>query len=129
MGIEFFLTEENALFVNELAPRVHNTGHYSIEGCFTSQFENHIRAVLGLPLGSTEMKQPYSVMINVLGSRDGLQELNGFEDILKLENTYFHNYGKDETRVGRKMGHITVTGKSHEECYQKAILSSELIQI
>src|SRR5207237_9425449 len=70
-GIEMFLTSKNNILVNEMAPRAHNSGHYTIEGCYTSQFENHIRAVMNLPLGSSEMVQPFAVMINLLGKRNG----------------------------------------------------------
>ncbi len=70
-GVELFLTSNNKILVNEMAPRPHNSGHYSIEGCTTSQFENHIRAVLNLPLGSTQMVKPFAVMINLLGKKNG----------------------------------------------------------
>jgi 5-(carboxyamino)imidazole ribonucleotide synthase len=109
MGIEMFLTG-NEILINELAPRVHNSGHYTIEGSNVSQFENHIRAVLNLPLGSVEMKEEISVMINILGDRDGEAELDGLEKVLSNEKAHLHIYGKKETSKGRKMGHITVTG-------------------
>jgi phosphoribosylaminoimidazole carboxylase PurK protein len=109
MGIEMFLTGDEIL-VNELAPRVHNSGHYTIEGSHTSQFENHIRAILDLPLGDTSLKSENAVMINILGERDGKAETKGFNEVLKDQNSYVHIYGKNETRKGRKMGHITVLG-------------------
>lgn len=107
LGIEMFLNGYEIL-VNELAPRVHNSGHYTIEGSYTSQFENHIRAVLDLPLGNTERSSELSVMINLLGKREGESRLKGAGVVLKNENTYLHMYGKKQTRPGRKMGHITV---------------------
>lgn len=109
MGIEMFLIGEE-IIVNELAPRVHNSGHYTIEGCSTSQFENHIRAVSGMPLGETDLKQNSSVMINILGKFNGIYNLDFLHNINMRNNSYIHLYGKSENRTGRKMGHITLTG-------------------
>ncbi len=128
MGIEMFLCG-NDIVVNELAPRVHNSGHYTIEGCITSQFENHIRAILGLPLGSTEMKVAAAVMINILGERNGTAEIRGMERTLACTDTYLHLYGKKETRVGRKMGHITVVGNDHKILTQKAENARKTLEI
>ncbi|MCE1164513.1 MAG: 5-(carboxyamino)imidazole ribonucleotide synthase [Bacteroidetes bacterium] len=120
LAIELFEKENGDVLVNELAPRVHNTGHYTTEGCYVSQFENHIRAVAGIPLGSTEMKSGAAVMINILGERDGKAKLEGVFDLLKEKNAYLHVYGKAETRKGRKMGHITVTGDDLNETLKTA---------
>ena len=120
LAVELFEMGDGTLFVNELAPRVHNTGHYTIEGCFTSQFENHIRAVLGLPLGSTDMKYKNAVMINLIGSRNGKANLEGYWDLIADKYAYIHFYGKDETRVGRKMGHITLVGDDLRQLLFKA---------
>jgi 5-(carboxyamino)imidazole ribonucleotide synthase len=120
LAVELFQMDEGKLYVNELAPRVHNTGHYTIEGCYVSQFENHIRAVVGLPLGSTEMKFKNSVMINLLGERNGKAELEGYSELIKDPMAAIHFYGKDETRVGRKMGHITVSGDNMKLILDKA---------
>jgi 5-(carboxyamino)imidazole ribonucleotide synthase len=109
MGIEMFLLGDKIL-VNELAPRVHNSGHYTIESCYTSQFENHIRAIINYPLGNTGMREENSVMINIIGERNGDANVKGVSKILSNEKIYFHNYGKKESRPGRKMGHITVLG-------------------
>ncbi|MEP0862746.1 MAG: 5-(carboxyamino)imidazole ribonucleotide synthase [Ignavibacterium sp.] len=109
-GIEFFLLEDDSVLVNEIAPRPHNTGHYTIEACIISQFENHIRAVLGLPLGDTELVQPYAGMINLLGKRNGIGVVQNYYEALKNKNVHLHIYGKEESRVGRKMGHITLLG-------------------
>ncbi len=109
MGIEMFLCGDKVL-VNELAPRVHNSGHYTIEACGCSQFENHIRAIAGLPLGNTELKVPAAVMINVLGKSDMVADTQGISEIMRMENVYLHLYGKKESRAGRKLGHITATG-------------------
>jgi len=128
MGIEMFMTGDEIL-VNELAPRVHNSGHYTIEGSHTSQFENHIRAVLDMPLGDTSLKSEYAVMINILGERDCKAETKGFNEVLKDQNSYIHIYGKRETRKGRKMGHVTVLGDSLEAAISTANKSREKISI
>lgn len=120
LAIELFEKENGEVLVNELAPRVHNTGHYTIEGCYVSQFENHIRAVAGLPLGSCELKCGAAVMINILGERNGKAHPEGLREFLKEKNAYIHIYGKKETRTGRKMGHITVTGGDPSEVLHKA---------
>jgi phosphoribosylaminoimidazole carboxylase PurK protein len=120
MGIEMFLSG-NGILVNELAPRVHNSGHYTIEGCETSQFENHIRAIAGLPLGSTELKTFAAVMVNILGDRNGHALTGGIEKVLSRKNTYLHLYGKNDTRIGRKMGHITLTGEDADELLKNSI--------
>lgn len=120
LAVELFQLENGDVYVNELAPRVHNTGHYTIEGCYVSQFENHIRAIAGLPLGSTDMKYPCAVMINLIGSRDGKSYLEGYDDLIKDKDAFIHFYGKDETRTGRKMGHITVVGDNMADLLYRA---------
>lgn len=102
LAVELFLTKENTLLVNELAPRPHNSGHYSIEACRTSQFENFVRAVCGLPLGSTELIVEQAEMTNLLGD-----EADGWLDYLSDPEAKLHLYGKTDARPGRKMGHIT----------------------
>ena len=129
MGIELFLTDENKILVNELAPRVHNTGHYTIEGSKISQFENHIRAILGYPLGDTGLIFPYSVMINILGERDGKAKPQGYDLLFKSDNVFLHLYGKNETRKGRKMGHLTVNGTDKNDTIKKALKSREVFNI
>ncbi len=109
-GIEMFLTKDEKILVNEMAPRPHNSGHYTIEACVTSQFENHIRAILGLPLGSTEMLRPFAVMINLLGKRIGDGIVRNYNKAFTDDNVHLHIYGKEKSRVGRKMGHITILG-------------------
>lgn len=128
-GIEMFLDKKGNVAVNEIAPRVHNSGHYTIEACYTSQFEQHIRAIADMPLGNTNMKVPASVMINILGERNGKVEIKGLEKVLKIPNVSVHIYGKTETRMERKMGHITVVGNSLEECLQKAKKARKMISI
>lgn len=109
-GIESFLLNNDSVLVNEIAPRPHNTGHYSIEACTISQFENHIRAVLDLPLGNTDLVKPFAVMINLLGKRNDVGVLQNYFTALKNENLHLHIYGKAKSRIGRKMGHITLLG-------------------
>jgi 5-(carboxyamino)imidazole ribonucleotide synthase len=128
-AIEMFLTEEGDVLINEIAPRVHNSGHYTIEACVTSQFEQHIRAITGLPLGSTDMILPAAVMINILGERNGNAQVQDIDKALQIPNVFVHIYGKIETKVERKMGHITVIGKTIEECMQKAKEARALITI
>jgi 5-(carboxyamino)imidazole ribonucleotide synthase len=109
-GIELFETPDGDILVNEIAPRPHNSGHWSIEGAVTSQFEQHARAVLGWPLGSTRQRAP-TVSANVLGTVDETRpaELAGVEAVLEAEWAHLHWYGKDSVRPLRKMGHVTAT--------------------
>jgi 5-(carboxyamino)imidazole ribonucleotide synthase len=101
LAAEYFATPDGAVF-NEMAPRVHNSGHWTIEGAVTSQFENHVRAVCGLPLGDTSLAGDRVEMVNLIG-----QEANGWGEILSEPGAHLHLYGKDEPRPGRKMGHVT----------------------
>jgi 5-(carboxyamino)imidazole ribonucleotide synthase len=114
-GVEMFLTNSNNILVNEIAPRPHNSGHYTIEGCYTSQFENCIRAVLDLPLGSAELVMNSAVMINLLGSRDGIGVPSDISKMLSNKKAFLHLYNKKQCRKGRKMGHITAIGNSQKE--------------
>lgn len=116
-AIELFLSDR--ILVNEIAPRVHNSGHLTIEASETSQFEQHVRAVTGMDLGSTKMKVPAAVMLNILGKRNGPAEPKGFENILSESGAFVHLYGKHETRVGRKMGHVTVVADTLEDAHRK----------
>ena len=101
LTLEFFALGEEAIF-NEMAPRVHNSGHWTIEGSLTSQFENHIRAICGLPLGATDLTASRVEMRNLIGS-----DVEAWLDILADRTAHLHLYGKDEAREGRKMGHVT----------------------
>ena len=98
---EFFATEGGPVF-NEMAPRVHNSGHWTIEGAVTSQFENHVRAICGLPLGDTALVLPNVEMTNLIGA-----DVDRATEILADPGAHLHLYGKDEAREGRKMGHVT----------------------
>ncbi|MFB6113928.1 MAG: 5-(carboxyamino)imidazole ribonucleotide synthase [Halodesulfurarchaeum sp.] len=114
-GIELFETADGEVLVNEIAPRPHNSGHYTIEGAETSQFEQHVRAILGLPLGSTDLVSP-TMMGNLLGDVDTERpaSLSGLPETLSVPGAHFHWYGKREVRPLRKMGHVTTTGPDHE---------------
>ena len=120
-AIELFLDKKDKWFVNEMAPRPHNSGHHTIEACYTSQYEQLLRILLDLPLGSTDLIKP-AVMINVLGAKDfsGPYYFHGYEEILKLPGVYVHLYGKKESRPMRKLGHITILGNTIKEAKQKA---------
>lgn len=119
-GIEIFLTKEDNVLVNELAPRVHNSGHYTIEASVTSQFEQHIRAITNRKLGSAALLPKAVVMKNILGTRNGPGVIQGVERALEIEGVSIHMYNKHENRIGRKMGHITVVGNDLDECLRKA---------
>lgn len=121
LAVELFVDKQGEIFVNEVAPRPHNSGHHTIEGLVTSQYEQHLRAVLNLPLGSTKVKLP-SVMINILGEEgyEGDVVYEGLEDCLKVEGAKFHIYGKRNTKSFRKMGHATVIDEDLEAAKDKA---------
>jgi len=128
MGVEMFFTSDQKLLVNELAPRVHNSGHYTIEGCVCSQFENHIRAILGWPLGSTAMTKPAAVMVNLIGVGDGPAMPAGLADALTVNGAHIHIYGKAKSSKGRKMGHVTAIGDSMPEVEMLAKKAASMIK-
>jgi len=130
LAVELFLDKKGRLLVNEAAPRPHNSGHHTIDSCYTSQFEQHLRAVLNLPLGSTRMKAP-SVMVNLLGAEghEGPAVYQGLEDCLAIEGVHVHLYGKAQTKPFRKMGHATVVDESLENAKAKARKVKELLRI
>lgn len=128
--VEMFVTKSGNLLVNEVAPRPHNSGHYTIEGCTTSQFENHIRAVVGLPLGKTDLIIP-TVMRNILGEDGfkGIPVIVGAYEALSIEGLKLHNYGKKETKPKRKMGHMTITASTLDIAREKADRACKVIKI
>ncbi|MTI89099.1 MAG: 5-(carboxyamino)imidazole ribonucleotide synthase [Balneolaceae bacterium] len=128
-AFEFFLTENGDVILNESAPRPHNSGHYTIEGCITSQFENHVRAVMGLSLGSSRLNKPAVAMINLLGTHKRPAEVTHIKKALAAENGHLHIYGKMESKVGRKMAHFTLLGEDLEATYNKAKTLSRNIEI
>ncbi len=128
-AFEFFLTENGDVLLNESAPRPHNSGHYTIEGCITSQFENHVRSVLGLPLGSAEMTQQAAVMINLLGTHNRSAETDHIQEGLAEKNGHLHVYGKVQSKIGRKMAHYTLLGDDLEKTHQLAKELTDGIEI
>jgi 5-(carboxyamino)imidazole ribonucleotide synthase len=127
--VEMFVTEDNQLLVNEIAPRPHNSGHYTIEGCVTSQFEQHVRAIAALPLGDTTLLRP-TVMRNILGSgKEGKAEVTGLDPALTIAGVKLHIYQKTISRPGRKMGHLTVTADTLDLAAKRALEASQLVEI
>lgn len=130
LAVELFLTKEGEIWVNEVAPRPHNSGHYTIEAAYTSQFEQHLRALLDLPLGNPENKVA-GVMVNLVGAagHQGPVNYKNIEHILAIEGVCPHIYGKKETRPFRKMGHITIVNKNLETARQIAAQVKEMIEV
>ena len=127
-GMEWFELADGRLLVNEIAPRVHNTGHYTIEACECSQFENHVRAVLGWPLGSPALVAPAAAMVNLLGGGDGPGTPAGLAEALRCPGAHVHVYGKTRSARGRKMGHVTALGATPDEAAAKARHAAERIR-
>ncbi|MCP6759107.1 MAG: 5-(carboxyamino)imidazole ribonucleotide synthase [Fischerella sp. CENA71] len=108
-GIELFLNADDKVLVNEIAPRTHNSGHFSLDACETSQFEQHLRAVSGLPLGNPKLTCPCAIMVNLLGYESSTNDyITKRQKIKQIPQSYVHWYGKTESRPGRKLGHVTV---------------------
>lgn len=128
--IEMFVTRDGEVLVNEIAPRTHNSGHYTIEGCTVSQFAQHIRAILELPLGDVKLVNP-GVMINLLGEAGykGNAKLVGGREALELPQVFIHYYGKTNTAPQRKMGHITILGDCLEEALVKAEGAKKVVKV
>ncbi len=130
LAVEMFLTEDGRLLVNEVAPRPHNSGHHTIEAAATSQFQQHLRAICGLPLGDTSMRLP-AAMLNVLGAPEhrGPAHYEGVEALLAEPGVYLHLYGKQTTAPFRKMGHITVTALTLDEVVAKARRVRDIVRV
>lgn len=130
MAIELFLTIDDEILINEVAPRPHNSGHFSIEMSYTSQFEQHIRAILGLPLGETKNKIS-GVMINLVGEKkyNGPVIYKNIDQILAIDGVTPHIYGKKETRPNRKMGHVTVINEKLDNAIKIAKTIKETIKV
>lgn len=130
LAVEMFLTKTQEILVNEIAPRPHNSGHQSIEGNQTSQFHQHLRAILNLPLSSTALTKP-SVMINILGEPgfEGSAIYEGRDILQELPETYLHLYNKTITKPFRKMGHVTCLGETLEEAVEKAKKVRETLKV
>ena len=116
LAVEMFQTQEDEILVNEVAPRPHNSGHHTIEASYTSQFENHLRAILDLPLGNCESKV-VGIMVNLVGAEEfwGDVVYENIEKIMAINGVTPHIYGKKETRPFRKMGHVTIVNEDMEE--------------
>ncbi len=129
-AVELFLDTSGTVLVNEIAPRVHNSGHQTIEGNTTSQFAQFVRLALGLPHGSTKTIIP-AITVNILGpaGKSGKYRYDGLDDILKIDGVFPHFYGKAETRPFRKLGHVTVIGDNLEECDVKRKTVQQLLRI
>jgi 5-(carboxyamino)imidazole ribonucleotide synthase len=129
-GIEFFLTRSGEVILNEISPRPHNSGHYTIEACVTSQFEQHLRAVSGLPLGSPALRHA-AASFNLLGepTAQGLPVYHGLDAIAAMPGAAAHLYGKHSVKPWRKMGHVTVTGSTREEATERAHQLQQVVRV
>jgi 5-(carboxyamino)imidazole ribonucleotide synthase len=129
-GIEMFVTNDEEVILNEIAPRPHNSGHYSIEACSISQFEHHIRAILDLPLSKPQLLTP-AVMVNILGSEgnNGTYKIKGIKELLSIPGVKLHIYGKKISKPRRKLGHITVTAKNVLEAISTAERAKRTIKV
>ncbi len=130
LAVEMFLAKNGQVLVNEMAPRPHNSGHHTIEACLTSQYAQHIRAILNLPLGNTELIRP-AVMINLLGEKgfSGPVRYAGLEQALAMPGVFLHLYGKPETRPFRKMGHIIVLAENSKSAHDTARQVADLVKV
>lgn len=130
LAVEMFQTQDDKILVNEVAPRPHNSGHYSIEASYTNQFEQHIRAILNLPLGGTESKVA-GIMVNLVGAEGHTGDVvyENMEEILKLEGVTPHIYGKRQTRPFRKMGHVTIVNEDIAEAREIAQVVKKTIKV
>ena len=130
LAVEMFVTPEGGILVNEVAPRPHNSGHQTIEGNVTSQYEQHLRAILNLPLGDTAIRYP-TAMVNLLGEpgQSGLARYLGLEGVLDIPGVYVHLYGKANTKPFRKMGHVTIVDQDMESLRKKATFVKNTLKV
>ncbi|MFT6865503.1 MAG: 5-(carboxyamino)imidazole ribonucleotide synthase [Cyclobacteriaceae bacterium] len=130
LAVELFLTHDDEILVNEIAPRTHNSGHHTIEANMTSQFEQHLRAILGLPLGATDLLTP-AAMVNILGEEGyiGSAKYSGLNQLLAQQGVHIHLYGKKETKPFRKMGHVTITDSNQERLKIRALEVKEILKV
>ena len=119
LAVELFLTDNQEILINEVAPRPHNSGHHTIECCMTSQFDQHIRCILNLPLGQTEVLIP-GIMVNLVGENkdEGNVTYKNIDEIFDIPGVFIHLYGKKKSRLNRKMGHITIVNKDIKEAIE-----------
>ncbi|AQT69673.1 N5-carboxyaminoimidazole ribonucleotide synthase [Anaerohalosphaera lusitana] len=130
LAVELFLDTDGELWVNEAAPRPHNSGHHTIESAITSQYEQHLRAIFNFPLGSTDLKRP-AVMMNLLGDREheGPVRYEGLTESMAIPGVKVHIYGKKETRPFRKMGHVTIVSPTTDEAKKHAVRVRDLLKV
>jgi len=130
LAVEMFVTKDQKILVNEIAPRPHNSGHQTIEANVTSQYQQHLRAILNLPLGDTTVVHP-SAMVNLLGEEgfSGQAKYNGLEEVLKLNGVYVHLYGKKLTKPFRKMGHVTIVDSDIKNLKKKANFVKQTLKV
>jgi 5-(carboxyamino)imidazole ribonucleotide synthase len=130
LAVEMFVTRDQKVLVNEIAPRPHNSGHQTIEANVTSQYQQHLRAILNLPLGDTSILRP-SAMVNVLGEEgfSGLAKYNGLEEVLSQPGVYVHMYGKKLTKPFRKMGHVTIVDDDVENLKKKTNFVKQTLKV
>ena len=130
LAVELFLTPDGEILVNEVAPRPHNSGHHTIEACMTSQYEQHLRAILDLPLGPTDLLRP-GAMVNLLGAEGhrGPAVYHGWADLLAISEVYPHLYGKSETRPFRKMGHVTALGDTVAMARERVAAARDALRV
>jgi 5-(carboxyamino)imidazole ribonucleotide synthase len=129
-AVELFVDQGDDVFVNETAPRVHNSGHHTIEAHFSSQFDMLWRIILGYPLGNTKPIL-HSVMVNIIGSSEyfGEPKYAGLDEVLKIDNAFVHIYGKLQTKPGRKMGHVTIVSNEKQDLIHKANKVKQLLSV
>jgi 5-(carboxyamino)imidazole ribonucleotide synthase len=130
LAVEFFVDTTGKIYINEVAPRPHNSGHHTIETCITSQYQQHLRAILNLPLGSPKLLQP-SILWNLLGAEghSGPAFYQGLEDSLSRDGVYIHLYGKEMTKPFRKMGHVTITAPELESAVNQWLEIKEIVRV
>lgn len=130
LAVEMFVTRSGEVLVNEIAPRPHNSGHQTIEANVTSQYEQHLRAIAGLPLGKTDLIMP-SAMVNLLGEPgySGTARYAGFEDVLSVKGVHVHLYGKKQTKPFRKMGHVTILDEDIDSLKKKANFVKQTLKV
>jgi 5-(carboxyamino)imidazole ribonucleotide synthase len=130
LAVEMFVTKDHQILVNEIAPRPHNSGHHTIESNVTSQYEQHLRSILNLPLGETTATS-LSAMVNLLGEDGftGIAKYDGLEPVLKMAGVHVHLYGKKSTKPFRKMGHVTIVDSDMESLKKKANFVKQTLKV
>lgn len=130
LAVELFLNKDGSIWINEVAPRPHNSGHHTIEACITSQYQQHLRAILGLPLGDTDLIRP-AAMANILGEdgHTGPAVYENWDKVLAIPEVYPHLYGKATTKPFRKMGHLTATGDTIAQARERAEQAKRLLKV